>query len=111
MKRQHLIFAALASAAAVFSPLTHAQTPAPMSNDHHRTLGDVVDDSLITTQVKGALLREQLTKSLQISVKTLNGVVNLTGAVESTEQIDSALRTVRGIKGVTDVKNNLQLRK
>ena len=115
MKRHSLILAALVSTAAVFSPMTltqaQAQTPAPMANDSRRTLGDVVDDSLITTQVKGALLREQLTKSLSISVKTLDGVVNLTGAAQSTEQIDSALRTVRGIKGVVDVKNNLQLRK
>lgn len=110
MKRHLLIAAALASAAA-FSPLTltqaHAQTN---SNPPGRTAGEVVDDSVITTKVKAELLRAQATKSLKISVKTLDGVVNLTGSVESSEQMDSALRVVRGIKGVVDVKNNLQLR-
>lgn len=112
MKRHHLVFAALASAAAVFAPLTHAQTvnPANPTNPPGRTAGEVVDDSVITTKVKAELLRVQATKSLKISVKTLDGVVNLTGSVESSEQMDSALRVVRGVKGVVDVKNNLQLR-
>jgi len=107
MKRQHLICAALATAATVFAPLTHAQTN---PNPPGRTAGEVVDDSVITTKVKAELLRAQATKSLKISVKTLDGVVNLSGSVESSEQMDSALRIVRGIRGVTDVKNNLQLR-
>lgn len=109
MKKQHLIVAALASAVAVFAPLTHAQTANP-TNPPGRTAGEVVDDSVITTKVKAELLRVQATKSLKISVKTLDGVVNLTGSVESSEQMDSALRVVRGVKGVVDVKNNLQLR-
>jgi hyperosmotically inducible protein len=111
MKRQHLILAALATAAAVFSPLTLTQAQAQANpNPPGRTAGEVVDDSVITTKVKAELLRTQATKSLKISVKTLDGVVNLTGSVESSEQMDSALRIVRGIKGVVDVKNNLQLR-
>lgn len=108
MKRHLLIAAALASAAA-FSPLTLTQAHA-QTNPPGRTAGEVVDDSVITTKVKAELLRAQATKSLKISVKTLDGVVNLTGSVESSEQMDSALRVVRGIKGVVDVKNNLQLR-
>ena len=107
MKRHSLIAAAVLATAAVFSPLTHAQTN---PNPPGRTAGEVVDDSVITTKVKAELLRAQATKSLKISVKTLDGVVNLSGSVESTEQMDSALRIVRGIKGVVDVKNNLQLR-
>lgn len=102
---QRVAIAALVGASAMFAPLSASFAAA---ND--RTAGEVVDDSIITTKVKAELLREQATKSLKISVKTTDGVVNLTGTVDSAEQMDSALRVTRAVKGVTDVKNNLQLR-
>ncbi len=105
MNKQRILIAALVGASALFSPLTYAQ-----ATSSNRTAGEVIDDSVITTKVKAELLREQATKSLKISVKTTDGVVNLTGTVSSTEQMDSALRVTRAVKGVTDVKNNLQLR-
>ena len=45
--------------------------------------GRVVDDSVITGKVKAALVADETTKAHQISVETFNGVVQLSGFVDS----------------------------
>lgn len=63
----------------------------------------VSSDSWITTKVKSALLADSVTKGLQISVKTINHVVTLSGTVDSQSAVDQAVVVARKIKGVTDV--------
>jgi len=72
--------------------------------------GRVVDDSAITAKVKTALIRDATTKAYQIEVETFQGVVQLSGAVDSTEARQRATQVARNIEGVRDVKNSLQLR-
>ncbi|GAA4331388.1 BON domain-containing protein [Pigmentiphaga soli] len=76
-----------------------------------RSVGEYAGDALTTTKVKAALLKEQSTQSLSIKVKTVNGVVELSGRADDPAQIDSAVRVARGIEGVQDVKNDIQLKK
>jgi len=63
----------------------------------------VASDSWITTKVKAALLADHRTKGTEISVKTVNKVVHLTGNVDSQAEVDSAKQIARGIKHVRKV--------
>lgn len=67
----------------------------------------VFDDTEITTRVKAEFLGEAGLKSMQISVDTLNGVVTLTGNVDSKANSDKAATRAMAISGVKDVKNQL----
>lgn len=73
----------------------------------HETAGQYVDDSVITTKVKSAILDEMSLKTLQINVKTYQGVVQLSGFVDSADNARKAGEVARTVKGVTDVRNDL----
>ena len=72
--------------------------------------GQYVSDSAITAKVKSALLAEKNLKSTDISVETQNSVVQLSGFVVSSAQIDQAVDVTKHVKGVKDVKNDLRLK-
>jgi osmotically-inducible protein OsmY len=72
--------------------------------------GRVVDDSVITGKVKAALVADPTTKAHQISVETFQGVVQLSGFVDSREARSRAEQVAQGVEGVKDVKNELELR-
>lgn len=74
---------------------------------HERTAGEVIDDSTITAKVKSALLAEKDVKSFDIKVQTFDGVVQLSGFVNSQWQIDKAVQIASATKGVLQVKNDL----
>ena len=69
--------------------------------------GVYMNDAAITTQIKAGFLADSTLKSLEIHVTTTNGVVALSGVVESQKSIDRSLEIARGVKGVTSVENNL----
>ncbi len=71
------------------------------------TAGEYVDDTVITTRVKAALLNEQALKSFQINVKTYRDVVQLSGFVDSAQSARLAGRVAEGVKGVVTVRNDL----
>ena len=73
----------------------------------HETAGQYVDDSVITTKVKSAILDEMSLNTLQINVKTYQGVVQLSGFVDSADNARKAGEVARTVKGVTDVRNDL----
>ncbi len=66
-----------------------------------------VDDSWITTKVKGELAKDSDTKAHKIHVKTVSGVVTLDGQVASAAEKTKAEQDARSIKGVVDVNNSL----
>ena len=72
--------------------------------------GRVVDDSVITGKVKSALVADPTTKAHQISVETFQGVVQLSGFVDSSEARSRATQVAGQVDGVRDVKNELELR-
>jgi osmotically-inducible protein OsmY len=71
------------------------------------TTGEYVDDSVITTKVKYALLADPDVKSLDISVETFKGEVQLSGFVNNAEQARKAVEITKSVKGVRSVKNSL----
>ncbi len=75
-----------------------------------RQAGTVVDDGVITTKVKTALIGDDQTKAHQINVTTRNGVVQLSGFVDSAAAKMQAERIARQVNGVREVQNNLDVR-
>ena len=76
-----------------------------------KAAGVVVDDTVITTKVKSALLADSDIKGLDVSVETSQGVVSLSGAVNNQTQIDRAAKIASGVEGVVSVLNNLTIKK
>lgn len=72
--------------------------------------GEYLDDSVITTKVKAAIVGEPGLKSSEINVETFKGVVQLSGFVNSREDINAATKVASGVKGVTSVKNDMRLK-
>jgi len=68
---------------------------------------NVVDNAALTTKVKTALLADELVKGTQINVDSNNGVVTLSGAVDSPAHKEKAEQVAKGVSGVTRVQNNL----
>jgi osmotically-inducible protein OsmY len=73
----------------------------------HESTGEYVDDSVITTKVKGLLAEDDFVKSFQISVETFKGTVQLSGFVNSQRAVNKAGEIAWTVKGVKSVKNNL----
>jgi len=69
--------------------------------------GEYVDDSVITTRVKSLLAADDFLKSFRISVETYQGMVQLSGLVNSQKAIDTAVEIARNVKGVKSIKNDL----
>jgi hyperosmotically inducible protein len=75
------------------------------------TVGEKIDDGVITTKVKAALLADSGVKSSDISVVTRDGVVQLSGFVDNQTQIDRATEVARGVEGVKNVINEMSVKK
>ena len=69
-----------------------------------------MDDSAITAKVKAALVDHDNIKSTDISVKTDQKVVTLSGFVESQAQAEEAVKVAKGVEGVTSVSDKLHVR-
>lgn len=66
-----------------------------------------IDDSVITTKVKAAMYDEPTLKSLQINVKAYQGVVQLSGFVDSDQRVKMAGEIAGSVEGVKSVQNDL----
>ncbi len=80
------------------------------STPTQESTGQYVDDTVITTNVKAAILDEPTLKSAEINVETFKGVVQLSGFVRSEANIETAIRVARRVKGVKSVKNDMRLK-
>ncbi|AKJ41283.1 BON domain-containing protein [Pragia fontium] len=69
--------------------------------------GGYIDDSVLTTKVKTALLGEKNIRSTQISVTTFKGKVQLSGFVRSAEEAQAAVNAAKTVVGVHSVENSL----
>jgi len=69
-----------------------------------------VDDSVITSKVKAAIFDDTSLKTLQITVQTFKGVVQLSGFVDSAQSVTRAGEVAKRVEGVTSVKNDLIVR-
>jgi osmotically-inducible protein OsmY len=72
--------------------------------------GEYVDDTVITTKVKAAILDDPALKVTEIKVETFKGTVQLSGFVADPNSISRAVLVARGVKGVHDVKNDIRVK-
>lgn len=76
-----------------------------------RSIGTIMDDTVISTTVKTKLISDEFVKARHIDVDVLNGVVYLIGVVESSSQKRMAGDIARGVDGVNRVQNQLSVGK
>lgn len=72
--------------------------------------GEYIDDTVITTKLKAAVLNEPSLKSAEINVKTFKGVIQLSGFVSSEVDIKKAVDVASSVEGVTSIKNDMRLK-
>jgi len=78
--------------------------------DKAQAAGEYIDDSVITMNVKAALLNDPFLKSSQIEVTTVNGVVKLSGTVDSEPSIGKAMALVSSQPNVKSVQTELTVK-
>jgi osmotically-inducible protein OsmY len=74
-----------------------------------KTVGEAIDDTTITTRVKTAMLNDPGVGGLRVDVDTFKGVVTLSGRVKTQAEKDQAIALARGISGVVEVKDAMQI--
>lgn len=74
-----------------------------------RTVGQVIDDTSITTEIKAKLTADALSNLTKIGVNTRGGVVTLTGDVDSLERKARAVQIAGSVKGVRGIVDNIQV--
>lgn len=92
------------------TPPPNTASPSTTSAAPATTMGVEVDDSVVTTKVKSALLGDADVKGLDIKVETRKGVVQLSGFVDNQMQIDRASTVTRGVEGVKSVDSRMTLK-
>jgi len=80
------------------------------STSKQSSTGEYIDDTVITTKVKAAILDEKELKVTEINVETFKGVVQLSGFVSSQADINRAADIARGVTGVKSVKNDMRVK-
>ncbi len=72
-----------------------------------RTIGTMVDDSMISSRVKARLLADEFVNGMKIDVDTIQQVVILTGVLDTASERRIAGDIARATPGVIRVKNQL----
>jgi osmotically-inducible protein OsmY len=90
--------------------LAAAVLPGCAGSATQESTGEFVDDSVVTTKVKTALIRDDKVDAADIQVKTFKGVVQLSGFANSSEQEARAVQVARTVEGVKKVENDIRLK-
>ncbi len=75
-----------------------------------QTIGNKVDDSVITVSIKSALLGDPEVRSLDVSVSTRKGEVQLSGFLDNALQLNRAIELANGVKGVSKLINHMVIK-
>ena len=78
--------------------------------ENQRRAGEYVDDTVLATRVKSALLADPEVSGLDIQVETFRGRVQLSGFVDNEAQLQRAEEIARKIDGVEEVINRISLK-
>ena len=70
---------------------------------------DYVEDSTITTKVKGEFAKDKQVSAMDIHVDTDHGVVKLTGNAKTKDEADKAVSIAKTTKGVMSVNNQIKV--
>lgn len=79
------------------------------AEDRTRQAGDAASSTWITTKIQAKYFADANVKGRAIDVTTNNGIVTLTGEVESNSERQQALQLARETEGVKRVEDRLQI--
>ena len=74
-----------------------------------RTAGEYMDDSSITSQVNGIIVKDPDAQYLKIDVSSTDGNVVLQGFIHDRTAEERIVAKIRQIKGVKSVKSDLKV--
>src|SRR5262245_44657449 len=99
MRHRALAVVLILSIVALGVPLAHAA----------RTIGQIIDDAGITASVTAKVGADRFANLFKIDVKTFEGVVTLSGTVDTPERRDRIGQLATWTNGVKSVVNNIQV--
>ncbi len=105
-----LLTTALASALALTAVGCSKPVDSVAAPSASTTVGTDIDDSVITSAIKSALLADADIKSFDFKLETRKGDVLLSGFVDNQSQVDRAIAVTRTVPGVKNVQNNVVLK-
>jgi len=82
-----------------------------MVKEGKSSAGNILDDSVLTTKVKSALIADPDVRGNDIAVSSNKGVVQLSGYVDDTRQQARAEAVAHGVDGVQSVVNDTSIKK
>ena len=74
------------------------------------TVGTQIDDAVVTTRVKSALLGDQHVNGFDVKVETRKGMVLLSGFVDHQARAEGAIAAARAVEGVKGVENGMTIK-
>ncbi|MCE7913477.1 MAG: BON domain-containing protein [Nitrosomonas sp. PRO4] len=80
-----------------------------VSTPEQISMEEKFSDVRVTTKVYEAILDEPSLRRFDINVRTMKGIVELSGYVSSRDDMDRAIAIARTIPGIKSVKNDMQL--
>jgi hyperosmotically inducible protein len=78
------------------------------STPTRESMGEYMDDSLITSRVRTALVTDPEVHSTEIQVETFKGTVQLSGFARSPDEMARAADLASRVPGVREVKNDIR---
>jgi osmotically-inducible protein OsmY len=85
---------------------------ASSESSSRRSTGEYTDDAALTAKVKTAIATDAGAKTAAaVNVETYRGVVQLTGFVDSEDQVTRAVSAAKKVQGVRSVKNDIRLKR
>jgi osmotically-inducible protein OsmY len=70
---------------------------------------NLLDDAAITTKIKAKYVADDLVKTFDVGVTTVNGTVTLTGKVKDEATKNQAVEIAKNTSGVNNVDNKLEI--
>lgn len=107
--RKSLAAMTVGAASLLVAPLAMANAD-NAGTDKSQSAGEYVDDAVVTTKIRAAIVAEENLSNFDIGVETIDGVTTLTGTVDSEEQKEAAERVTKEVEGVRRVNNDLQVK-
>lgn len=80
------------------------------SPEQRRTAGEYLDDQTINARVKTSLFGDEIVRGRSVSTTTYEGVVQLSGFVDSQTERDRAEELAWQVDGVREVINNIEIK-
>ncbi len=78
--------------------------------DASKASGEYMEDSAITANIKATLLKDDFLKLVPIDVTTVNGIVKLSGTVDSEQLVGRAIGLANSQAHVQSVQNELKVK-